>query len=90
MRKKALKYTTVKLDGMLVEEVAGQLEEGETLTGFVREAIRYRLRRSQMRKAAEAYLAALEKDPQMADEMAAWEAADLASPPASGRKGSRQ
>jgi hypothetical protein len=73
--------TTVKLDGALVEEVARELVPGQTLTGYVREAVDYRIRRSRMKKAAEAYRKALETDPQLAEEMAAWEQIDLHKAP---------
>jgi hypothetical protein len=69
--------TTVKLDGALVEEVARELVPGQTLTGFVRDAVGYRIRRSRMRKAAEAYRNAVQADPKLAAEMAEWERADL-------------
>lgn len=72
--------TTVKLDGELVEEVARDLEPGETLTAYVRKAVGSRVRRSRMRKAAEAYQKALEADPELALEMEDWERADLAAP----------
>lgn len=73
--------TTVKLDGRLVEEVAKELEPGQTLTGFVRQAVDYRLRRARMRKAAKAYEQALREDPDLAQEMETWERADLSSVP---------
>ena len=76
--------TTVKLDGALVEEVARELEPGQTLTGFVRDAVGYRVRRSRMKKAAEAYRKAVEADPELAAEMAEWEQADLSNPTNSG------
>lgn len=76
--------TTVKLDGALVEEVARELEPGQTLTGFVRDAVGYRVRRSRMKKAAEAYRKAVEADPELAAEMAEWEQADLSKPTRSG------
>jgi hypothetical protein len=60
--------------------VARELEKGETLTGFVRSAVNYRIRRSRMKKAAEAYRKAIEADPGLAAEMAEWEQADLAKP----------
>jgi hypothetical protein len=72
--------TTVKLDGALVEEVSMELEKGETLTGFVRNAVSYRIRRSRMKKAAEAYRKAMETDPGLAAEISEWEQADLAKP----------
>lgn len=84
MKKRARKDTTVKLDGLLVEEVAGQLNPGETLTGYVRDAVRYRLRQKQMRKAAEVYRTVLESDARLAEEMKTWEEADLAKPPETG------
>jgi hypothetical protein len=76
--------TTVKLDGALVEEVARELEKGETLTGFVRNAVSYRLNRSRMKKATEAYRKAMEADPDLAAEMSEWEQADLVKPRNSG------
>ncbi|MGC9451917.1 MAG: hypothetical protein ACP5I4_10775 [Oceanipulchritudo sp.] len=73
--------TTVKLDGSLVEEVASDLEPGETLTAYVRKAVQYRVQRSRMRKAAEAYCKAAQADPTLADELETWEQADLAKAP---------
>lgn len=78
----------MKLDGALVEEVARELEPGQTLTGFVRDAVGYRVRRSQMKKAAEAYRKAVEADPDLAAEMAEWEQADLSNPTKSNSGGS--
>ena len=75
------KDTTVKLDGLLVEEVAKELEPGETLTAYVRNAVSYRIRRSRMRKAAEAYRTAVESDVELAAEMEEWESANLSCPP---------
>jgi hypothetical protein len=72
--------TTVKLDGTLVEEVARELQPGQTLTGFVREAVGYRVRQARLRKAAELYRDALEADPELAAELAEWEQADLGKP----------
>lgn len=74
----------MKLDGALVEEVTQELEPGQTLTGFVRDAVGYRVRRSRMKKAAEAYRKAVEADPELAAEMAEWEQADLSNPTNSG------
>jgi hypothetical protein len=73
--------TTVKLDGSLVEEVASDLEPGETLTAYVRKAVRYRVRSSRMRKAAEAYRAAMRADPGLVHELEDWERANLAKAP---------
>lgn len=75
------KDTTVKLDGMLVEEVAKELQQGETLTSYVRKAVRYRVRHSRMRRAAEAYQQAVEADPELAKELSSWEESDLVSDP---------
>lgn len=75
------KDTTVKLDGSLVEEVANELERGETLTSYVRKAVRYRVRHSRMRRAAMTYQEATEADPDLANELADWEGANLAGEP---------
>lgn len=80
--------TTAKLDGALVEEVSQELEPGQTLTGLVREAVGYRIRRSRMQKAAEAYRKAVAADPELASGVVEWEQADLASAPTK-RKGRR-
>ena len=82
--------TTVKLDGLLVEEVASDLEPGETLTAYVRKAVQYRVQRSRMRKAAEAYRKAAKADPAIAEELESWEQADLAKAPQKKAKGSSQ
>jgi hypothetical protein len=76
--------TTVKLDGRLVEEVAGELGPGETLTGYVRKAVRSSLNRARMGRAAEAYEAAIRIDPDLAAEMEEWEGAELGRPPRGG------
>ena len=76
----------MKLDGILVEEVAKELEPGQTLTAYVRQAVQYSVRRSRMRKAAEIYAAALAEDPGLGEEMQSWEEADLAKPPKARRK----
>lgn len=73
--------TTVKLEAPVVREVAGVLEEGQTLTAFVREAVARDVRRRRMRRAAQLYRDALARNDMEAEEMAAWEAAPLALEP---------
>ena len=63
---------TVKLDGALVEEVARELQPGETLTAFVRTAVGYRVQRARMQRAVEAYQRAAAADPELAAELADW------------------
>lgn len=72
--------TTVKLDGALVEEVVQELQPGQTLTRFVREAVGYRIRQSRMKKAAELFRQAVEADPELGAELSEWESADLGVP----------
>lgn len=73
--------TTIKLEAAVVREVAEVLSAKQTLTGFVREAVARDVRRRKMRQAAFQYQALLERDPEEAAAMAAWEAAPLATEP---------
>lgn len=73
--------TTVKIESAVVREIAQVLEEKQTLTGFVREAVERDVRRRKMRRAAVLYREALSRDPAECGDMDAWEAAPLASAP---------
>lgn len=73
--------TTVKLDSSVVREIRGILEEKQTLTSFVREAVERDVRRRKMQKAATLYRDALLQDSAEAKDMEAWESASLASIP---------
>lgn len=71
--------TTVKLESPVVREVCELLEGKQTLTSFVREAVERDVRRRKMRKAATLYREVMTAEPAEGEDMAAWEAAPLAS-----------
>lgn len=84
MKKTPSKYTdtTVKFEAPVVREVAGVLEENQTLTAFVREAVLRDVRRRKMNRAARQYRDLLSRDAAEAGAMEAWETAPLALEPA--------
>lgn len=73
--------TTVKLDAEILSEIAKAKPAGETLSSFVRNAIKRDIRRSRMKHAAEAYLALLASSPAEREEQERWESALLSQPP---------
>jgi flagellar biosynthesis component FlhA len=78
--------TTVKLDAELLREIASVKPHEQTLSAYVREALQRDLRRQQMRKAAEAYVALLRDNPKEREALDQWEAAPLATNPQARRK----
>lgn len=83
MKRKSFKYTdtTVKLEAPVVRETAAVLEENQTLTAFVREAVLRDVRRRRMRRAVRQYHDLLAGDAAEAKAVEAWEAAPLAAEP---------
>jgi hypothetical protein len=77
--------TTVKLDADILREIADAKPAGQTLSSFVRSALKRDMRRRKMKQAAEAYLALLARSPEERDAAEEWEAAPLAHAPR-GRK----
>jgi len=75
-----MKATTVKLHGEILDDIERQKPSDQSLTAFVREAVRRDLQRRQLREAAEAYCAHLAHHQEEGAWMEAWEQADLASP----------
>jgi hypothetical protein len=73
--------TTIKLDALVVQEIASILPEKQTLTGFVREAVTRDVRRRKLRQAATLYQSVLERDSGEAGAMEEWESASLATEP---------
>jgi urease accessory protein UreF len=73
--------TTIKLEASVVREVAEILSGRQTLTAFVREAVTRDVRRRKMRAAATLYRETLDRDPDEAAAMDAWESAPLATEP---------
>lgn len=78
--------TTVKLDAELLREISSVKPDEQTLAAYVREALQRDVRRQQMRRAAEAYVALLRDNPKEREAVEEWEAAPLASNPRSLRK----
>lgn len=73
--------TTIKLDALVVREIAEILPERQTLTAFVREAVTRDVRRRKLRQAASLYQSMLERDSCEALSMEEWEASPLATEP---------
>lgn len=73
--------TTVKLDSVLLSEIAGTKPKNQTLSAYVREALRRDLRRQHLRKAAGIYNSLLREDPVERQLMDEWEAAPLSVEP---------
>ncbi len=78
--------TTVKLDEELLRDIAIVKPREQTLSAFVREALRSEIRRQQMRDAAEKYQALLRDNAAEREEMEGWERASLATVPTRKRK----
>ncbi len=78
--------TTVKLDAEMLREIAEAKPAGQTLSSFVRSALKQDLRRRKMRRAAEAYVALLARRPDEREAEEEWEAAPLSRPPRRGKK----
>jgi len=78
--------TTVKLDAELLSEIASVKPNDQTLSAYVREALQRDLRRQQMRKAGESYMALLRDNAAEREALDEWEAAPLAVDPRRRRK----
>ncbi len=76
-----MKATTIKLQGRILDEIEAHKPADQSMTAYVRDAVRRDIRRHVLREAAEAYLAHLEEHPEEAAWTEAWAQADLASPP---------
>ena len=70
--------TTVKLDAELLREIADSKPAGQTLSSFVRSALKRDIRRRKMKRAAEEYLASLLRVPAESNAQEEWESAPLA------------
>lgn len=82
-----MKATTVKIEGDLLEMLEKIQEPGQSVSAFVREAVRRRIREVQRAQAAEVYNQLLSADPDEATWLEEWEQSDLAAdtePAASG------
>lgn len=77
--------TTVKLDAEMLREITEAKPAGQTLSSFVRAALKRDMRRRKMKQAAEMYLALLKRSPEEREAQEEWETAPLAQPPR-GRK----
>lgn len=73
--------TTVKLDSTLLGEIAEIKPRNQTLSAYVRDALRRDVRRQQMRKAAEVYQTLLRENPLERQLLEEWEAAPLSVEP---------
>ena len=78
--------TTVKLDSEILREIAEAKPSGQTLSSFVRGALKRDIRRWKMKHAAEAYLAFLARSPEEREAQEEWESAPLSQPPRGRRK----
>lgn len=78
--------TTVKLDGELLRAISMMKPARQTLSSYVREALRRDLRRQQIRDAAETYKNLLRTNLSERNAMNEWEAAPLGITPRSLRR----
>ena len=78
--------TTVKLDSDILEAISEVKPRDQTLTAYVREALRRDVQRQQMRTAAEKYRALLRNNPAECKMLEEWESAPLATAPRRRRK----
>ena len=78
--------TTVKLDAELLSEIASVKPDDQTLSAYVREALQRDVRRQQMRKAGETYMALLRDNAHEREALDEWEVAPLATNPRRRRK----
>lgn len=78
--------TTVKLDADILEAISEVKPRQQTLSAYVREALRRDVHRQQMRTAGEKYRALLRGNPAEREMLDEWEAAPLAKTPRRRRK----
>jgi len=76
-----MKATTVKVEGELLVELERAKPTSQSLTTYVRAALRQHVRRQQMMAAADRYTAFLRQHPEERAWLDAWDRADLARPP---------
>lgn len=76
-----MKATTIKVEGELLTELERAKPASQSLTTYVRSALRQHVRRQQMMAAADRYTAFLRQHPEERAWLEAWDRADLARPP---------
>lgn len=81
-----MKATTIKLEADLLEDIQREKPKEQSLTAFVKQAVRAELSRRQLRKSAQAYQSFLSQDQDEQVWLDQWEEADLAIASKSKRK----
>ena len=76
-----MKATTIKLEGELLEDLEASKPTGQSLTAYVRAALRENLDRIRVREAAVAYRAFVESNDEEKEWLEEWDRADLNTPP---------
>jgi predicted transcriptional regulator len=76
-----MKATTIKVEGQLLAELERAKPSSQSLTTYVRSALRQHVRRQQMMAAADRYTAFLRQHPEERASLDEWDRADLARPP---------
>ncbi|MCB9709353.1 MAG: hypothetical protein H6714_11245 [Myxococcales bacterium] len=73
-----MKATTIKLESDLLEDIARAKPKDQSLTAFVKQAVKAELARRHLRKSAQAYQNFLSQNKAEQDWLDQWEQADLA------------
>ncbi len=81
-----MKATTIKLDGLILEELMAVKRPDQNLTALVRELLRAQIHKSKMARAAEEYTAFLNENPEESRELEAWASVPLDREPPVRRK----
>ena len=83
----SMKATTIKLDGVILEELKAFKRPDQNLTALVRELLKAQIHRAKMAQAAEEYTAFLRENTRESMELDAWSSAPLDREPSVRRKG---
>ena len=75
-----MRQTTVKVDGELLRAIEEVKPSSQTVTAFVRAAVKKAIERHRLQAAAVAYQAFMQQHPEEGEWLAEWDAADLGSP----------
>ena len=79
---RSMKATTIKLDGLILQELMAFKRPDQNLTALVRELLKAQIHRSKMAQAAEEYAAFLRENREESGELDAWASASLDRDPA--------
>ena len=82
----SMKATTIKIEGELLAEIEKQKPPKQSVTSYVRTAIRHELQKYKLAEAAEKYTVFLQNHPDERESLEQWDQADLNNPPKSKSK----